>query len=107
MSTIIPPVCPYCNERVGDNEFDVESQGYFSSHFRCATECPQDEATHYVSAYFDGELRGSHWYRNERAATGRADHLASHNTARWTFLVFDLIHDSPRADYDGRVKTPA
>ena len=101
--TLVPPVCVYCDKRVGDNEFDGESGGYFSSHSRCSTETLDGRFK--VVALLDGEPYGSrhgYGYTTLKRAKGQADYLAGHNSARWTFVVRDGEHEVGR--YDGRLR---
>jgi len=97
----VPPVCPYCNERVGDNEFDVESRGYFSTHTRCTERTP--DGPFWVASLLDGEpyrdeRRG---YRSLRRAESVADDLARTNTGRWAFVVYD--GNKLSTTFDGRL----
>jgi hypothetical protein len=108
----IPPLCTWCGERVGGNEYDHESGGYFSSHFGCTSEVKG--GAFYVVAYYDGQLQAGrsdeggtvYGYTTLKRAVAYAEHLASFNRGAWEFHVYDYDHDAPRATFSGRLPEP-
>lgn len=108
----VPPACVYCGELVGDNEYDVESRGYFSSHFRCVS--PSADGPYFVRSFLDGKPYGAsrgRGFRNLTRARAEADYLAGWNSGRWHFVVygpglFGPSDESPLGTVRGRLTRP-
>lgn len=108
------PDCTYCGKPVGDNEWDSESGGYFSSHFGCSS--PDVNGAFGVEVWrngaSEGTAYGSRRFTTEKRARAEADHLARSNYST-TGVVFQVVGYGPDTEqgqlidsYPARLRDP-
>jgi hypothetical protein len=103
--TDFPGRCYYCGEPLTDNEYDVESGGYFSSHGRCYGET--STGAFLVTSTLDGEpWCGPKRYNVFKRAQAEAEHLASWNSPRGMFYVHRVGEPAPLFAIRGHLRRP-